>query len=152
MKITANKINLFLLAKLPSAFLCGVRLKNISETGCETSVKFRWINQNPFGSMFWAVQGMAAELATGALVLAKIKESNKNISMLVASNNATFSKKATGRINFVCSDAHLIDTAIQKTIETGEGQVVIMNAIGTNEEGVVVSTFNFEWTLKLKVK
>ena len=34
--------------------------------------------------MFWAVQGMAAELATGALVMQKIKASGKNISMLVA--------------------------------------------------------------------
>ena len=27
-----------------------------------------------------------------------------------------------------------------------------MNAIGTNEEGVEVSSFNFEWTLKVKSK
>jgi len=152
MKLTPKKINLFLLAKLPSAFFCGVRLKNISETRSTTSVKFRWINQNPFGSMFWAVQGMAAELATGALVMQKIQASGENISMLVASNNATFSKKAKGRITFVCDDGNLIDTTIQKTIETGEGQVVLMKSIGTNAEGVVVSTFNFEWTLKLKVK
>ena len=33
--------------------------------------------------MFWAVQGMAAELTTGALVMAKINESGKKISMLV---------------------------------------------------------------------
>ncbi len=44
--------------------------------------------------MFWAVQGMAAELSTGALVMAAIKESDQNISMLVANNKATFSKKA----------------------------------------------------------
>jgi len=152
MKLTPKKINLFLLAKLPSAYFCGVRLKNISETKSTTSVKLKWINQNPFGSMFWAVQGMAAELATGALVMQKIQASGKNISMLVASNNATFTKKAKGRITFVCADGNLIDVAIQKTIKTGEGQVVLMMAIGTNEEGIEVSTFNFEWTLKLKVK
>jgi len=152
MKLTPKKINLFLLAKLPSAYFCGVRLKIISDIKSSTSVKFKWINQNPFGSMFWAVQGMAAELATGVLVMQKIQASGKNISMLVASNNATFTKKAKGRITFVCADGSLVDTAIQETIETGEGQVVLMKAIGTNEEGIAVSSFNFEWTLKLKVK
>lgn len=152
MKLTPKKINFFLLTKLPSAYLCGVRLKNISTTESTTSVKFKWINQNPFGSMFWAVQGMAAELATGSLVMQKIQESGKNISMLVASNNATFSKKAKGRITFVCQDGAVLDVIIAKTIDSGEGQVILLKAIGTNEEGVIVSSFNFEWTLKLKKK
>jgi hypothetical protein len=150
--MTPKKINLFLLAKLPSAFLCGVRLKNMSDTQSTTSVKFKWINQNPFGSMFWAVQGMAAELATGALVIQKIKASGQNISMLVASNNAVFTKKAKGRINFVCNDGEKLDSVMEKAIQTGEGQAIVMNAIGTNSEGVQVSSFNFEWTLKVKSK
>jgi len=152
MKLTPKKINLFLLAKLPSAYLCGVRLKNISATESTTSVKFKWINQNPFGSMFWAVQGMAAELATGALVMQKIQESGKNISMLVASNNAQFTKKAKGRITFICKDGVMLDSVMLNVIESGEGQVIVMKVIGTNEEGIEVSTFNFEWTLKLKKK
>ena len=69
--------------------------------------------------MFWAVQGMAAELSTGALVMAKIKESNKNISMLVANNKGTFSKKARGRITFTCNDGIIVDEAILKTISSG---------------------------------
>jgi len=136
--------------KLPSAWMCGVRVKSIDDAHCVTSVKHRWINQNPFNSMFWAVQGMAAELSTGAMVIAQIKNSEKKISMLVATNNATFTKKATGRITFVCNDGYLIKEAIQKTVETGEGQTVWMKSVGTNAEGVEVSTFNFEWTLKVK--
>ena len=104
MKLSPSKINAFLLFKLPSAYFVGVRVKSISETTCITTVKHRWINQNPFQSMFWAVQGMAAELSTGALVMAKIKEQNKAISILVANNRGTFNKKARGRITFICSD------------------------------------------------
>jgi|TARA_B110000014_G_scaffold260457_1_gene250247 hypothetical protein len=150
MKLTPNKINLFLFLKLPSAYFCGVRLKSLSTQKSITSVKFRWINQNPFGSMFWAVQGMAAELATGALVMKKIRESGKNISMLVASNNATFSKKAKGRIVFTCKDGEKLDSVIDKVLNSKDGQLIMMNAIGFNDEGVEVSSFNFEWTLKLK--
>ncbi len=150
MKLSPSKINTFLLFKLPSAYFTGVRVKSISETTCITTVKHRWINQNPFKSIFWAVQGMAAELSTGAMVMAKIKENNKNISMLVANNRATFTKKAKGRILFTCTDGALINEAIDKTISTGEGQTIWMKSEGKDAAGDVVSTFEFEWTLKVK--
>ena len=150
MSLSPARLNKFLMFKLPSAWLCGVRVRSLSTTTCKVSVKHRWINQNPFNSMFWAVQGMAAELATGAMVIAAIRTSGRKISMLVANNNANFSKKAMGRITFTCEDGHLIEAAIKETIATGEGQTFWMKSVGMNEEGVVVSTFNFEWTVKLK--
>ena len=150
MPISPRKLNMFLLFKLPSAYLCGVRTKSLTENSCVVSVKHRWINQNPFKSMFWAVQGMAAELTTGALVMSKIRTSGKKISMLVANNNASFSKKATGRITFTCEEGGKIDDAINNAIITGEGQTVWLHATGVNSDGVLVSDFNFEWTLKVK--
>ncbi|QQX75846.1 MULTISPECIES: DUF4442 domain-containing protein [Aequorivita] len=150
MKLSPTKINTFLLFKLPAAYFTGVRVKSISETTCITTVKHRWINQNPFKSIFWAVQGMAAELSTGAMIMAKIKESNKKISMLVANNSATFTKKARGRILFTCTDGVMINEAINKTIATGKGQTIWMKSVGKDMAGDVVSTFEFEWTLKVK--
>ena len=73
MEINVSKLNQFLFFKLPSAFLCGVRVKAINEKQCVVSVKHRWINQNPFNSMYFAVQAMAAELSTGALVMYQIQ-------------------------------------------------------------------------------
>lgn len=100
--------------------------------------------------MFWAVQGMAAELSTGALVMAKIKESNQNISMLVANNKGTFLKKAQGRITFTCIDGALVEEVIKYTLAGGEGQKLWMKSEGVDSKGDVVSVFNFEWTLKKK--
>lgn len=150
MAISPSKLNIFLMLKLPAAYLMGVRATYIDEEKCEVQVRHRWINQNPFKSMFWAVQGMAAELTTGALVMSKIRESGKNISMLVANNNASFTKKATGKIRFGCTEGSKIDDAIKKSLETGEGQTVWLNSRGINSDGVEVSNFNFEWTLKIK--
>lgn len=144
------QINLFLFFKLPSAFWCGVRLKSITHEQCVTSVRHRWFNQNPFQSMYFAVQAMAAELSTGALVMQNIKESGKKISMLVANNKGNFTKKATGRITFTCQDGLIVTQTIQQAIVTGEGQTVWLKAIGTNEKGEQVSEMDFEWTLKLK--
>lgn len=136
--------------KLPAAYFCGVRTKHIDKNKCLVTVKHKWINQNPFKSMFWAVQGMAAEFSTGALMISKIQDSGKRVSMLVTSQTATFTKKATGRIVFTCNDGHLIDQALEKTIATGEGQTLWMESVGVNQDGVVVSTFKFQWSVKVK--
>lgn len=150
MKISPSKLNVFLMFKLPAAFISGVRARQINDTTCIVTVKHRWINQNPFNSMFWAVQGMAAELTTGALVMKKIKESGSDISMLVANNNAIFTKKAKGKITFTCNQGQKIDEAILNAVKTGEGQTVWLNSNGVNTDGIEVSSFNFEWTLKVK--
>lgn len=150
MELTVSKLNRFVFFKLPSAFICGIRVKSIDKEKCVVTVKHRWINQNPFNSMYFAVQAMAAELTTGAMVIDKIQQSGKKISMLVANNKSNFSKKATGRITFVCKDGHLIEEAVQKTIANGEGQTFWMKSIGTNEEGVQVSEMDFEWSIRLK--
>ena len=150
MKFTPSKINLFLLFKLPSAFITGIRVKSISDEKAVIKVKHRWINQNPFKSMFWAVQGMAAEFATGILMVKSIQESGEKISMLVTNINAEFTKKATGKIVFSCDQGSLIKEKIEEAIATREGQTIVLTSEGFNEEGVSVSKFNFEWSIKVK--
>src|SRR5690554_4999010 len=150
MKLTASKLNNFAMIKLSSAWMCGVRVNQINDVKCTTTVRHRWMNQNPFNSMFWAVQGMAAELSTGALVIGKIKESNHRISMLVAQNKAVFTKKAKGKITFECEQGVVVDNAIVKAISSGEGQTFWMQSTGKDSQGDVVSVFDFEWTIKLK--
>lgn len=150
MEFTPSKLNTFLLFKLPSAYISGVRVKQISNEQCTVKVKHRWINQNPFNSMYFAVQAMAAELTTGALVMLHIKESGKKISMLVANNKGTFTKKARGRITFACNDGHLVKEAIGRAVATGEGQTFWMKSTGTDEAGDTVSQMEFEWSIKVK--
>jgi len=150
MKLTPPKINLFLLTKLPSAWLCGVRLKHIDDTSCVTTATHKWINQNPFRSMYFAVQAMAAELSTGAIVMKAINESNLKISMLVAENTSAFHKKATGRIKFTCLDGELVKTSVKKCATEPEGQKFWMTSIARNENGDMVSEFKFLWTLRKK--
>ncbi|MBT8183509.1 MAG: DUF4442 domain-containing protein [Eudoraea sp.] len=150
MTTNTAKYNFYTFFKLPSAWWCGIRLKYIDNEKAIVTVRHRWFNQNPFNSMFWAVQGMAAEFTTATLVSNRIKQSGQNISMLVASNKAEFTKKATGRITFTCKDGHKIAEALKAAIESGEGQTIWMKSAGVNEDGVLVSVFDFEWTIKLK--
>lgn len=150
MEVSVKKMNQFLIFKLPAAFLCGVKLKELTDLKSTTTVRYKWINQNPFNSMYFAVQSMAAELSTGAIVIKKIHECGQNISMLVINHNGSFTKKAIGRITFTCEDGKLIDKALKRTIETGEGQTILMKSTGRDEQGETVSIYEFEWSVKIK--
>ena len=63
--MSIRNFNRFLFIKLPSAFLCGVRLRSLNRERAVVTVTLNFLNKNPFKSMFWAVQGMAADRWTG---------------------------------------------------------------------------------------
>lgn len=150
MALSPRKINLFLLLKLPSAWLCGVRLKYIDHSKAVVRVKHRWINQNPFKSLYFAVQQMAAELSTGALVMQAIKSHNVPVSMLVVEAQSQFHKKATGQINFECHYGQQIIDIVNKSIKENSAQVIDIPVSAYNSERVLVSEFSFRWSLKPK--
>ncbi len=150
MRITPKKVNVFMLLKLPLAYLGGVRVKTVSEEQSTVEIRYKWMNQNPFKSMFWAAQGMAAEMSTGVLVMKAIEKSKEKVSMLVTHQEANFFKKATGTIIFTCAGGKEISEAINRSKDTKEGQVIVLTSEGKNEDGVVVSIFSFEWSLKVK--
>ena len=136
-----------MLFKLPAAWLTGVRISSISDTKCEVKVRFKWINQNPYRSMFWAVQGMAAELTTGMLLTKSIQESNTNISMLLVGNKSNFYKKAVGKIKFICDEGEAAKELINLT-KKNITHKAWLKAKGIDETGDIVSEFDFEWSCK----
>ncbi len=150
MNFTTSELNRFLLFKLPSAYFTGVRVRKIEDNQAMVSVKHRWISQNPFRSLYYGVQAMAAELSTGVLVMKKIQESKKDIAMLVTGQSARFTKKARGVIQFTCKDGEKIDQAIAATVKTGEGQTFVLHSQALDAAGDPVSYFEFEWSIKLR--
>ena len=143
-------INYFLFFKLPSAYWSGVRVKSIDNNECVVSVKLNWFNKNPFKSIFWAVQGMAAELSTGMLVSKQINDRKINVSMLVISSSSNFYKKAVGRIKFNCIQGNELKNLFDKLDEKNPTNKISMFSRGIDEVGDVVSDFKFEWSFKRK--
>ena len=150
MNFTPTRINAFNFFKLPSVWWCGIRVTKIDDISCQVKVAHRWINQNPFKSMFWAVQGMAAELTTGVLIMEAIHNSKRKVSMLVLNNRANFSKKARGKVLFECDEKQKLIKSINTLIKTQEPQKLWLTSKGIDQNGDIVSTFEFEWTLLLK--
>ncbi len=100
--------------------------------------------------MFWAVQGMAAELTTGALVMQSIQQTQQPISMLLIASKATFHKKARGRIQFSCEEGEKVDRLIRESLESGQAKSEWLHSIGIDEKGEIVCEFHFEWSVKPK--
>ena len=141
---------LYLLKSLPMAFMAGVRVKELSSDKAITTIKFGWLTQNPFRSMYFACQAMAAEMSTGLLVMNAIYNSSPAVSMLIIQNNARFPKKAVGKITFTCADGNHIKEIITKVKQGGEGVTTDLIAVGQDESGDIVAEFTFTWSLKAK--
>ena len=144
------KFGLFLFLKLPAAYLCGVRVQHLNEDECTTSVPYKWLSQNPFRSVYFACQAMAAEMSTGLLAMGHTYQSQPAVSMLVIKLEAQFYKKATERIYFTCNNGQAIKAAVQQAIATQQGQTVDCISTGKNQQGEVIATFTITWSFKAK--
>lgn len=143
---------LYLLKALPMAFLAGIRVKEFSGEKAVLTIRFSWLTQNPFRSIYFACLAMAAEISTGLLVMNGVYKSTPAISMLVIKNQSSFFKKAVGKISFTCKDGNEIAEAIQKAKKSEDGVVIDVKSVGVTETGDTVAEFIFTWSLKVKSK
>ena len=141
---------LFLILKLPLAFLAGVKLKTLNDTHSTIQLKYNCLNKNPFKSIYFAALSMAGELASGILAASFIYKNTPQVSMLVIGLKIEFSKKAVGLINFSCNQGKEIQNCINKSLATKEGQTIEIITTATDQEGDVVAIFNVKWSFKSK--
>jgi len=144
------KYTFFLFFQLPSAFFCGVRLKYLDSFKSIVSINHSWFNKNPFKSIFWAAQGMAAELTTGSLIKNAIKVSGVNVSYLVVDNKSSFYKKATGKIIFECNQGKELQDLFNSFDKDNNKAIIELKSIGTDSNNIKVSEFSFTWSLKVR--
>lgn len=143
------KFSLFLLYKLPAAWLAGVRVQQLTPAVCITSVPFRWLSQNPFKSTYFACLAMAAEMSTGLPAMWFTADAAPaRISMLVTGMQASFLKKATGMTYFSCEELGGMQAAIQHTVASGEPVTITVNTTGKSHDGTVIATFAITWSFK----
>lgn len=144
------KLRLFMLQKLPMAYLAGLRLRSLTGEAAVVTVPFKYLTQNPFRSIYFACLSMAAELASGAQAMLHSQDGSSRVSMLVVGLEAEFTKKATGLITFTCSDGARIAQAIADSRATGDGRTARCTSIGTDTAGDVVATFWVTWSFRAK--
>ena len=141
-KATGSFFWLFLLQKLPLAFLAGVKLKEIDDNGSITTLRHRWINQNPFRSMYFAAMQMAAELSTGLLLFQYINMDTR-FSMLLLNVRANYHKNT-----FSCEEGSRVDNFVKDMLANPSGETIELEVKAKNESGDLVADFVFVWSCK----
>ena len=139
----------FLLWKLPMGFLAKLRVSELNLEKSNVKVPYNYWNKNPFKSMYFAVQAMAAELSTG--VLAILHTDGKNMSMLVTHLQSNYYKKATTKVQFICLDGAKMLKTVEEAIATREAKTCVMKSKGYDVNGVCVSEFEITWSLKQRI-
>jgi hypothetical protein len=147
--LSPAKLRLFFLRRLPMAWLAGLRLRALTAEAATVTVRYKYLTQNPFRSLYFACLAMAAELASGIQARRHIQGLGP-VSMLVVGLQAEFHKKAVGTIAFTCADGAAIAAALAESRATGEGRAVACTSTGRNEAGEVVATFVITWSFKAK--
>src|SRR5262245_63985791 len=93
----------YLLGNLPLALCAGLRLEQLDEAECRVSLPGGWRTQNPFRSMYFAAQAMAAEMSTGAPALVLVAGAPASVAMILVELRAVFSKRIQERASFTLS-------------------------------------------------
>ena len=143
------KLRLFLLRKLPLAWLAGLRLAALTPEAATVTIRYKYLTQNPFRSIYFAALAMAAELASGIQAMLHTRGGGA-VSMLVVGLEAEFTKKAVGLIAFTCPDGAAIAAAVAESRATGEGRTVLCTSTGRDEAGDVVAVFRVRWSFRAK--
>ncbi len=141
----ALKFRLFSALSMPAARFAGLRMDRIDDEVCMTSIPGGWRSRNPFKTMYWAVQGMGAELATGAPPFAMSRAMPEKLRMFVIGTEATFTKRAKGRITFTCNEVSAVRDAIEQSMDTGESIDCDLKSVGRDASGDIVSEWVFKW-------
>ncbi len=140
------KLRFWMLKNLPMGFLSGMYIQSLDGEGCEVVLKARWWIRNPFGSVFWAVMGMAAELSTGALVYAYAQ--GNGVKFILVGIEAAFFKKVKGKSFYFCHHGSDVLRSLEQVVSHNDTIVVILPVTAKDEDGQLLAEFRFQWQLR----
>ncbi|MDI9357221.1 MAG: DUF4442 domain-containing protein [Chitinophagaceae bacterium] len=141
---------IFLLFNVPAGFIAGMRLKELSSSKAATTIPFKFLNKNPFQSIYFAVQSMAAELSTASLALLATKGNNSQVLTIIVGMKAEFLKKAIGKVTFLCEEGEKAFEAVEACMKTKTQITTTLKTTGYMKDGTIVSIFYFTWAFKEK--
>ena len=139
---------LYLWARLPLAAGAGLRLERLDETGCAVSLPGGWRTRNPFASMYFAAQAMAAEMSTGAPAMMLAEGAPASVSMLVREVRGVFTRRIVGPATFTFSEIDAMRAALDRAVASGESETFVARSAGRTREGEPASEFEITWSFK----
>lgn len=136
--------------KMPLGLAAGLRVDAIDLNSCVVSMPGGWRTQNPFGSTYWAAQGMAAEMATGLHAYVMSASAPSKVGMILAGCEGGFSKMCKGRSTYRFDQGGQVREAIESTLASGERVSCPVEVVGFDPVGDEISRWTFTWSFRAK--
>jgi len=138
----------FLLWKLPLAWIAGLRITYLDSEGCEIRMKHCFWNSNPFGSMYFAAMAMGAEMSTGLPAYVYLRQRRQSVSLLLAGMEAVYHKKAIGLVHFRFEGMQDLLTSLETLQKSGDTSTVLLVSQCFGDQKQLVAEFRFTWTFR----
>lgn len=142
------KLKLFFITHLPMAFLSGLKIKAFDEERAVVTLPYSYLTKNPFRSVYFACQAMAAEFSSAIICLQTLEKYESDLSLLVIGIEAKFIKKATQKISFSCERPEEQDEILDHCISHKSSREITYISTGRNMDGEKVSEFHITWSFK----
>jgi len=139
---------LYLWARLPLAACAGLSLRRLDDAGCTVALPGGWRTQNPFRSMYFAAQSMAAEMSTGAPAMMLAEGASASVSMLVREVRGVFTRRIVGEAEFTFEDLDGMGKTVDRAVATGESETFVARSVGRTRDGGAASEFEITWSFK----
>ena len=139
---------LYLWARLPLAACAGLSLRRLDDAGCTVGLPGGWRTQNPFRSMYFAAQSMAAEMSTGAPAMMLAEGASASVSMLVREVRGVFTRRIQGEAEFTFEDLAGMRETVDRAVATGESESFVARSVGRTRDGGAAAEFEITWSFK----
>jgi acyl-coenzyme A thioesterase PaaI-like protein len=144
------KVRLFGLVRIPLVSFCWPRVTAMTDERCEVVIPLSWRTKNHLGSMYFGALSIGADLAAGAYAMWRIDESGGKVGLVFKDFKASFLKRPTADVVFVCTDARKIDEQIKAALATGDRitETIKITAYENRNRSEPVAEFELGLSLK----
>ena len=140
----------YISVKMPLLALSRSRIRALDLTYAESQLPFALTNRNPFGSMYFAAQLMAAEMSVGALMLLHNENHSQNFSPIVKHIDVLFQRGAYEPITFRCEEGVRVARLLERALRTGERVEDVFTVTGTTKKEGEMFKAHFTWSVRHK--
>ena len=145
-------LNFFGLTKIPLLWFCRPKIIHLDKKSVEIKIPLKRRTKNHLGSMYFGALSVGADITGGFLAMICIQNSKRKVALIFKDFKADFLKRAEGDVHFRCNQGSDIIRLVEKTIDSGQRENMIVNIdayVPSISDDIVA---NFELTLSLKEK
>ena len=145
-------LKFFGITKIPLLWYCRPNIIELNPEKVEIKIPLKRRTKNHLGSMYFGALSVGADITGGFLAMLCIQESKRKVALIFKDFKADFLKRAEGDVHFKCNDGLDISSLVQKTINSGTRQnmIVRIDAFVPSISKDIVAKFKLTLSLKEK--